>query len=88
MPRVGASSFSFPEFRGATRRLVLVNLAAFFAILVAGLAARDATAHAPSPNWLEVDRDNLKGRMIAQPKREELVQIQLNEQLIVELYSK
>ena len=25
---------------------------------------------------------------IAQPKREELVQIQLNEQLIVELYSK
>ena len=26
------------------------------------LAARDATAHAPSPNWLEVDRDNLKGR--------------------------
>ena len=52
------------------------------------LAARDATAHAPSPNWLEVDRENLKGRMIAQPKREELVQIQLNEQLIVELYSK
>jgi small subunit ribosomal protein S4 len=51
-------------------------------------AARDATAHAPSPNWIEVDRDNLKGRMIAQPKREELVQIQLNEQLIVELYSK
>jgi small subunit ribosomal protein S4 len=52
------------------------------------LAARDATAHAPSPNWLEVDRDNLKGRVLAQPKREELVQIQLNEQLIVELYSK
>jgi len=52
------------------------------------LAARDATAHAPSPNWLEVDRENLKGKMLAQPKREELVQIQLNEQLIVELYSK
>jgi small subunit ribosomal protein S4 len=52
------------------------------------LAARDATAHAPSPNWLEVDRDNLKGRVLGQPKREELVQIQLNEQLIVELYSK
>ena len=52
------------------------------------LAARDATAHAPSPNWIEVDRDNLKGRILTQPKREELVQIQLNEQLIVELYSK
>jgi len=52
------------------------------------LHARDATAHSPSPNWLEVDRENLKARVIGQPKREELVQIQLNEQLIVELYSK
>jgi small subunit ribosomal protein S4 len=52
------------------------------------LHARDATAHAPSPNWLEVDRENLKGRVVSQPKREDLVQIQLNEQLIVELYSK
>jgi small subunit ribosomal protein S4 len=52
------------------------------------LAARDATAHAPCPNWLDVDRENLKGRVIAYPKREELVQIQLNEQLVVELYSK
>jgi small subunit ribosomal protein S4 len=52
------------------------------------LAARDATAHTPSPAWLEVDRDALKARILQQPKREELVQIQLNEQLIVELYSK
>jgi len=52
------------------------------------LSSRDATAHAPTPNWLEVDRDALRGRVLAQPKREELVQIQINEQLIVELYSK
>jgi small subunit ribosomal protein S4 len=52
------------------------------------LHALEATAHTPSPNWLEVDRENLRGRVIAQPKREDLVQIQLNEQLIVELYSK
>jgi len=52
------------------------------------LSARDATAHAPSPSWMEVDRDALKGKIIAMPKRDELVQIQLNEQLIVELYSK
>jgi len=52
------------------------------------LAARDATAHTPSPAWLEVDRDALKGRIVAPPKREEFVQIQMNEQLIVELYSK
>lgn len=52
------------------------------------LSARDATAHAPSPNWIEVDRDGLKARIIGTFKREDLVQIQLNEQLIVELYSK
>jgi small subunit ribosomal protein S4 len=52
------------------------------------LSARDATAHAPSPAWLEVDREALRARVLQQPKREELVQIQLNEQLIVELYSK
>ncbi len=52
------------------------------------LAAFDATAHQPVPSWLEVDREQLKGRVIGSPKRDELVQIQLNEQLIVELYSK
>jgi small subunit ribosomal protein S4 len=52
------------------------------------LAARDATAHQPTPNWLEVDRENLKGRVIGVPKREDLVQIQINDQMIVELYSK
>ena len=52
------------------------------------LSARDATAHTPSPAWLEVDREALRARVLQQPKREELVQIQLNEQLIVELYSK
>ena len=52
------------------------------------LSARDATAHTPSPSWLYVDRDALRAKVLQQPKREELVQIQLNEQLIVELYSK
>jgi small subunit ribosomal protein S4 len=50
--------------------------------------ASEVTSVYPSPNWLEVDRENLKARVIQQPKREDLVQIQLNEQLIVELYSK
>lgn len=52
------------------------------------LHASEVTSVYPSPNWLEVDRDNLKARVTQQPKREDLVQIQLNEQLIVELYSK
>jgi small subunit ribosomal protein S4 len=52
------------------------------------LAARDATAHAPSPSWMDVDRESLRGRIIGTPRRDELVQIPINEQLIVELYSK
>jgi small subunit ribosomal protein S4 len=52
------------------------------------LAARDATAHAPSPSWMDVDREGLKGRINSTPRRDELVQIPINEQLIVELYSK
>jgi small subunit ribosomal protein S4 len=52
------------------------------------LAARDATAHAPAPSWIDVDREALRGRVTSLPQRSELVQIQMNEQLIVELYSK
>jgi small subunit ribosomal protein S4 len=49
--------------------------------------AREFAAHQPVPVWLEVDRDNYKGRVIALPKREDL-SLPVNEQLIVELYSK
>src|SRR6476620_2260754 len=52
------------------------------------LAARDATAHAPAPHWIDVDREAVNGRVPALPQRSELVQIQMNEHLIVELYSK
>ncbi len=52
------------------------------------LSSRDATAHAPSPSWMDVDRENLKGKINSAPRRDELVQIPINEQLIVELYSK
>jgi membrane associated rhomboid family serine protease len=38
MPRTGATPFAFPEFRGATRRLILLNLFAYFALLLAQLA--------------------------------------------------
>jgi len=49
--------------------------------------AKDFASHQPAPAWLEVDRDNYKGRVIALPKRED-IQLPVNEQLIVELYSK
>jgi len=37
--------------------------------------------------WIEVDADNLKGKFLYVPKREE-IDLPVNEQLIVELYSK
>jgi small subunit ribosomal protein S4 len=52
------------------------------------LANLESTAHAPTPNWLEVDRAALTARIVTSPQRSDLVQIQLNEQLVVELYSK
>lgn len=52
------------------------------------LHAQQAMANIPAPSWMEVDREGLKATIAALPKRDELVQIQMNEQLIVELYSK
>ena len=49
--------------------------------------AKDFASHQNAPNWLEIDRDNYKGRVLALPKRED-IQLPVNEQLIVELYSK
>lgn len=39
------------------------------------------------PKWLEMDRENLKGKVIALPARED-IDLQIKEHLIVELYSK
>jgi small subunit ribosomal protein S4 len=50
-------------------------------------AALEYSSHQPTPNWLEIDRENMKGRVTAVPKRED-VNLPVNEQLIVELYSK
>jgi small subunit ribosomal protein S4 len=56
-----------------SRQLVLRNL--------------DLTQIAPVPDWLTVDRDALSGKVAHIPSREEMQPI-VNEQLIVELYSR
>ena len=38
--------------------------------------------------WLEMDRENFRSRVIAMPRREDVQTPPMNEQLIVELYSK
>lgn len=61
--------------REGSRKLVVLEIAKEFA------------SHQPVPSWLEIDRDNLTARVLSMPKRED-IQLPVNEQLIVELYSK
>jgi small subunit ribosomal protein S4 len=61
--------------RDGSRKLVILEM------------AKDFASHQTAPTWMEIDRDNYKGRITALPKRED-IQLPVNEQLIVELYSK
>ena len=49
--------------------------------------AKEFASHGTLPNWLEVNRDAYTARILSLPKRED-IQLPVNEQLIVELYSK
>jgi len=55
--------------------------------LVVVEGAKEFASHQAPPNWLQVERDAYKGRVLALPKRED-INLPINEQLIVELYSK
>jgi small subunit ribosomal protein S4 len=61
--------------RDGAKKMVVVEQATQFA------------ASNPVPAWLEVNFENLSGRVLSLPKRKD-VALPINEQLIVELYSK
>ena len=61
--------------RPSAKKLVIVEQAAQYA------------AQNPGPAWLEANFENLSGRVLSLPKRKD-VNLPINEQLIVELYSK
>ena len=61
--------------RESAKKLVIVEQAAQYA------------AQNPVPAWLEASFENLSGRVLSLPKRKD-VSLPINEQLIVELYSK
>jgi small subunit ribosomal protein S4 len=61
--------------RANAKKLVIVEQAANYA------------ASNPVPTWLEANFENLSGRVLTLPKRKD-VNLPINEQLIVELYSK
>jgi len=48
---------------------------------------QEVTGSKVVPQWLELDKDNLTGKVIALPLRED-VDLPVEEHLIVELYSK
>ncbi len=49
--------------------------------------AKNFAAGQNSPVWIDINRDNFSGKIVALPKRED-INLPVNEQLIVELYSK
>jgi small subunit ribosomal protein S4 len=55
-------------------------------MLIVEQAVQYASAN-PIPVWLEVNYENLSGRVLSLPMRKD-VNLPINEQLIVELYSK
>jgi small subunit ribosomal protein S4 len=61
--------------RESAKKMVIVEQATQFA------------AANPVPTWLEANFENLSGRVLTLPKRKD-VNLPVNEQLIVELYSK
>jgi small subunit ribosomal protein S4 len=55
-------------------------------LLIVEQGAQNA-AQSPMPTWLEMNFETLTGRVLALPKRKD-INLPINEQLIVELYSK
>ena len=84
--RVGGANYQVPVEVNADRRTSLAIREHSKKLAVLELA-KEFASHGTMPNWLEVDRDNYKGRVLSLPKRED-IQLPVNEQLIVELYSK
>jgi small subunit ribosomal protein S4 len=52
------------------------------------LEARNLAQSQNTVPWLELDREHFKARVVALPKRDDMQTPPINEQLIVELYSK
>lgn len=51
------------------------------------LEAKESGGSLTMPEWLEVNLDDLKGKLLRNPKRDE-IKVPVNEQIIVALYSK
>ncbi len=63
------------SIREASRKLTILE------------SSKEFASHQNPVNWLQIDRDNYTGKVLSLPKRED-INLPVNEQLIVELYSK
>jgi small subunit ribosomal protein S4 len=75
IPSYQVSAGDSVAVRERSRKLILVE------------QAKELTSHQSVPTWISADRDNYTGKILSLPKREE-ISMPVNEQLIVELYSK
>ena len=75
VPSMAVSEGDVLTVREASRKVPVIN------------EAQEVIARRGCPDWLEVDGPNYKGVIKALPTRED-IQFPINEQLIVELYSK
>ena len=82
---VNGRKVNIPSYQVNLNEEITVREASRKMVVIEG--AQEFTSHQPAVSWLAVDRENFKGRVTALPKREN-INLPVNEQLIVELYSK
>jgi len=82
---VNGRKVNIPSYQVSVGDTVAIREGAKKLVIVEG--ARDYAAQNVVPTWLQADFENLSGKIVSLPKRDE-VQLPVNEQLIVELYSK
>jgi small subunit ribosomal protein S4 len=82
---VNGKKVNIPSYQVSVNEEITVRENSRKLVVIEG--AQEFTSHQPAVAWLEVDRENFKGRVAALPKREN-INLPVNEQLIVELYSK
>jgi len=82
---VNGKKVNIPSFLVKTGDMIAVREGSKSSPKIEAIAA--AIAHRTPPAWLELDKENLVGKVIHLPVRED-VDLPISEQLIVELYSR
>jgi small subunit ribosomal protein S4 len=83
--QVNGRKVNIPSFQVKVGDEIKVHESSQKLVVIEG--SREFASHQPAPAWLSIDAANLTGKLIALPKRED-INLPVNEQLIVELYSK